>query len=203
MGRSPWWLPWAVYGPLAALGAGLSWLSRRSVFSAPAGPRFAEDPSLALAVGLALACGVAWLTVRSTRWLVAHKRWARALHLHLRALLLGASSARLLTLAAASALAEELFFRAALLPWCGLFGSALVFGLLHYSSRETYLPWMLWATLMGMVFGALYVASGSLLVPMLAHAAINYENMQYICNVDPTRADTPRRSPHGVSSRRL
>jgi uncharacterized protein len=197
------WLPWAVYAVLGALGAGVSWLYRGTVFAAPAGRRFASDPLAAQAIGHLLALIAVVLTVRSTRLLVERTRWAKALHVHLRGLLLGASATRLLALACASSVAEELFFRAALLPWLGLAGSSLLFGLLHVSTRETAVGWMVWAALMGAVFGALYLGSGSLLAPILAHAAINYENMQYICNYDPTLVDTRRAAPHSAPSRRL
>lgn len=203
MGRSPGWLPWALYLLLAALGAAVSWAYRGAIFAAPPGPRFADDPLTSLLVGYGLAVTAVVLTVRSTRTLVSRTRWARALHVHLRGLLLGNSGPRLLALALASSVAEELFFRAAVLPFCGLLLSSVLFGLLHVSPRETVVGWMTWATLMGAVFGMLFVGSGTLLAPILAHAAINYENMQYICNYDPTPLDTRRSSPQGASSRRL
>ena len=109
----------------------------------------------------------------------------------------------MLALACASAVAEELFFRAALLPLCGILLSSLLFGLLHVSPRETFLGWVLWATIMGVVFGGLYVASGTLLAPIIAHAAINFENMQYLCTYDPTSVDTPRVAPQSTSTRQL
>jgi uncharacterized protein len=203
MGRSPWWLPWAVYVVLGGAGVGLAWGHRGAVWSAPAGPRFVQSPLVAQALGLAAALVVVLLTVRSTRLLVARTRWARTLHVYLRGVLLGTSAARLLGLACASAVAEELLFRAALLPMCGLVASSLTFGLLHVSSRETRLGWMFWAALMGLVFGVLYVGSGSLLPPILAHAAINYENMQYICSYDPTPLDTRGPGLQSVGSRRV
>ena len=214
MGRAPWWLPCAVYGPLAALGAGWSWLSRGSVLSAPPAPRFTDEPLSAALIGIALALLVTALTVLATRWLVAKTRWARALHATFRGALYGATSSRLLLLALSSAVAEELFFRAALLPslargtarsdpWLGLFASALIFGFVHISRGETYLGWALWASLMGIVFGLLFLASGSLLAPIVAHAAINYENMQYVCSYDPTVADSGRSSAQGAPFRRL
>jgi uncharacterized protein len=186
MGRSAWWLPWAVYGPLAALGAGLSWLTRGAVVSAPPGPRFSGSAWAALILGLGLALIVTALTIRGTRWLVARTRWARTLRDSLRSALIGASRSRLLVLAILSALAEELFFRAALMPWLGVAASSLVFGLLHVSARDTYLGWALWASVMGLVFAGLFVGSGSLLAPVLAHATINYENMQYLCSSAPS-----------------
>ncbi len=186
MGRSAWWLPWAVYGPLAALGAVLSWLTRGAVLSAPPGPRFTSELWSAQLLGLGLALLVTALTIQSTRWLVVHTRWARTLRDSLRSALIGASRSRLLVLALLSAVAEELFFRAALMPWIGVALSSLVFGLLHVSARETYLGWMLWASLMGLIFAGLFVGSGSLLAPVLAHATINYENMQYLCSSAPS-----------------
>jgi membrane protease YdiL (CAAX protease family) len=45
---------------------------------------------------------------------------------------------------------------------------------------------------MGALFGVLYEASGTLLAPVLAHALINYENMQYIIHYDPTPLDMDR-----------
>ncbi|HEY6880833.1 MAG TPA: CPBP family intramembrane glutamic endopeptidase [Polyangiales bacterium] len=186
MGRSAWWLPWAVYGPLAALGAALSWFSRGAVLSAPPGPRFSDEGWYAQLLGLGLALLVTVLTIHSTRWLVARTRWARTLRDSLRSALIGATRPRLFVLATLSAVAEELFFRAALMPWLGVAVSSLLFGLLHVSARETYLGWMLWASVMGLVFACLFLGSGSLLAPMLAHATINYENMQYLCSSAPS-----------------
>ena len=83
-----------------------------------------------------------------------------------------------------------------------LAGSAL-FGLAHLAGRESSLPLALWAFVRGLMFSALYLASGTLLAPILAHWLINYENMQYICNYDPTPLDIDRISVRsGYSSDR-
>lgn len=203
MGGARGWLPSAVYGTLGALGGFLSFWHRGAVLDAPPATRFADDRWLALAIGLALAFLVTAATVRATRWLVARTHWARTLHRSLRAALFGASSRRLLLLAVGGAIAEELLFRAALVPLLGLFGSALAFGLLHVSGPDTYFGWMLSATLMGLVFGALFLGSGSLWPAILAHAAINYENMQYLCSYDPTPSSLSAVSPQWGRSRRL
>jgi uncharacterized protein len=202
MGRSAWWLPWAVYGPLAVLGAGLSWITRGAVLSAPPGPRFSSELWSTQLLGVGLALLVTALTLHSTRWLVARTRWARTLRDTLRSALLGASRSRLFMLASLSAVAEELFFRAALLPWLGVVVSSLVFGLLHVSARETYLGWMVWASVMGLVFAGLFLGSGNLLAPVLAHATINYENMQYLCSSAPTGLELRTRPEQWVRSRR-
>ena len=83
-------------------------------------------------------------------------------------------------LAVGRAVAKELLFRAARVPTIGI-GTTLVFGALHFSGRATYVSRMLWATVMGVLLGKLFVFSGSLLPPLLAHALINHENMRYLC----------------------
>src|ERR1700712_3215431 len=112
--HKPAWLPWAVYGPLAVLGAALAFLQRGQVLTAPTEGRWVGDSTQALWLGLGAALGVTLLTLWSTRWLVERTRWARSLHGSLRSVLLGCSSRHLLLLALSSSLAEELFFRAAL-----------------------------------------------------------------------------------------
>ncbi|MDB4974340.1 MAG: hypothetical protein JWN48_2681 [Myxococcaceae bacterium] len=199
----PTWLPWSVYGALGALGAALSWYQRGEVWRAPSGLRLSRDPGMAELLGVGLALLVTAVTVLSTRWLVEHAAWARALHTTLRGPLLGASAGRLLLLATLASCAEEVFFRAALFPSLGLFESSLVFGALHIAPRAVYLPWMLWATLMGVLFALLFVASGSLLAPLLAHAAINFQNMRYLRGFEPTGAERLSLPPHRERWRRL
>jgi membrane protease YdiL (CAAX protease family) len=110
----------------------------------------------------------------------------------LRGLLLGLTPGRMLQLSVLSALSEELLFRALLVPMMGLVPSALVFGVLHISPRGTSVAWPVWAFAMGVSFGALFEASGTLFAPILAHALINYENMQYISNYDPSPLEIDR-----------
>jgi membrane protease YdiL (CAAX protease family) len=115
--------------------------------------------------------------------------------MELRATLLGLPPGRIALLAVLSATAEELLFRAALVPSMGLWASSLVFGLAHVSRSSSKLAWSLWAFVMGLAFGALFLASGSLWPSIVAHALINYENMHYICNYDPTPLDMDRENP--------
>lgn len=75
-------------------------------------------------------------------------------------------------------LSEELLFRGVLLPtlgldWPGILGSALCFGILHFSGRE-YWPYALWATAVGVMFGYSAVVSHNLLLPVVAHTATNW-----------------------------
>jgi membrane protease YdiL (CAAX protease family) len=192
MASWPWWVPWLVYGPMGALGAGWAFWTRGTVLSVSDGAWFR---STSLSVWCGAAVGVAVSVVLLTRELVHRTRWARQLHQSLRGALLGLSTSRIALLSLLSATAEELFFRAALAPSLGLLASAVLFGAAHISPAEPKLAWSLWALVMGLVFGLLFFASGSLLPPLLAHALINYENMHYICNYDPTPLDIDRRRP--------
>jgi membrane protease YdiL (CAAX protease family) len=194
MRSRPAWLPFAAYVVVAALGAGWAEHARGSVLSAP-GSLAREDGSWRALLGLLVALAVARLTVRATRVLVARTQWARQLHGELRAALLGTSSARMALQAGLAALSEELFLRAALGPAIGFVASSAAFGCAHLSSRDGQVPWALWAGAMGLLFSALYLLSGSLLAPILAHWLINYENMQYICRYDPTSLHTENTAP--------
>ena len=78
----------------------------------------------------------------------------------------------ILLLAAGSALAEELFFRGALLPLLGVWGQALVFGLLHPATRRGW-SYTAFTFVAGLVFGYATLYSGSLWPAILAHFVVN------------------------------
>jgi membrane protease YdiL (CAAX protease family) len=75
---------------------------------------------------------------------------------------------------------EELFFRGVLLEGlmsraglapAGAIGlSAALFGTLHLIPDRRLAPFALWAAGQGVILGTLYVATGSVLVPMVVHA---------------------------------
>jgi len=96
------------------------------------------------------------------------------------------------TLGIASAVSEELFFRGLLATVIGLVASSLAFGLLHQMRGPARWAWAAWATVMGLLFGVLFFATGSLLGPMVAHAAINVANLRFIRDTD-VDAPTSRR----------
>jgi membrane protease YdiL (CAAX protease family) len=186
-----------VYGPMGAIGACWAYWSRAAVFRAPgAAEKVSQDP-WSLGVWCVIAIVLAIAVVAITRWLVQRTQWARRLHLALRGPLLGLTPSRIALLSLLSATGEELFFRAALTPSVGLWASALIFGLCHATPDVGGPSWSIWAFVMGLVFGALFLASGSLLPSMLAHALINHENMHYICNYDPTPLDIDRLTTQG------
>ncbi len=75
-------------------------------------------------------------------------------------------------LAALTATAEELFFRGLLLPLIGVWGQALVFGLLHPMPRRGW-SYTLYTFVAGLAFGYAVLLTGSLWTSLLAHFAVN------------------------------
>lgn len=74
-------------------------------------------------------------------------------------------------------LSEELLFRGVMLPALGLDTSGLVvsslcFGILHLSGWEQW-PYAIWATVVGLLLGFSVLATGNLLVPIVAHIFTN------------------------------
>jgi hypothetical protein len=139
--------------------------------------------SVLLSSGLGLCLGA--ITVAATPAIVRRASWARALHSALRQGVQGASGGALLGLAIASATAEELLFRGLLVQVVGIAASSAVFGVLHQIRGRGRWGWVAWATLMGLLFAAIFAATGSLVGPLIAHAAINCVNLQFLRDNDP------------------
>jgi membrane protease YdiL (CAAX protease family) len=74
-------------------------------------------------------------------------------------------------------LSEELLFRGVMLPAIGMnitgvVFSSLCFGILHLSGLQQW-PYVVWATLIGLVLGISALVSGNLLIPIIAHITTN------------------------------
>lgn len=72
-----------------------------------------------------------------------------------------------------SGVGEEALFRGAVQPEFGLVVAALLFGVLHVGPDRRYLLWTFWALLAGFLFGWLFLVTGGLLAPILAHTLHN------------------------------
>jgi hypothetical protein len=149
-----------------------------------------------LSLGLGIVLGAA--TVAATPPMVRRWRWARALHLALRPAVHRVGDAAILAVAVASAAGEELLFRGLLVPLIGVVASSVAFGLLHQIRGKARWGWMAWATLMGLLFAAVFAMTGSLVGPLVAHAAINHSNLRFLRDNDPS----PRRRALGGLLRR-
>ncbi|HEY5956017.1 MAG TPA: CPBP family intramembrane glutamic endopeptidase [Polyangiaceae bacterium] len=158
------------------------------------------DPWLGLGDGLhshlfsgLLGLCVGAIAVLATKAMVMRFGFAARLHGELRPLALELSAQMVVVLATSSAIGEELLFRGLLQPEVGLVVQALLFGVLHQTGGSSRWVWMIWATLMGLILGAMYQLSGSLVGPVVAHAMINGFNLQFLKRHDPT----PGRRPLG------
>jgi membrane protease YdiL (CAAX protease family) len=179
------WAPLAVYGALGIVSIAAALARGKSpVFVGEAEAWLTMPPALGHALSLLLGGAIAVATVGATRQFVRRWDWARALHADLRPTVRGASGGAILVLGIASAASEELFFRGLLTTALGLVVSSFAFGLLHQVRGRARWVWAAWATVMGFLFGALLLSTGSLLGPIVAHAAINVANLRFLRDTD-------------------
>jgi len=167
-----------LYLALASAGAAWSTLRSHSVW------RIAgrDDPQVALGILAGALIGLGF--VFASRFATHRFEWGRALHSELRALLGPLLGSEIIILALASAIGEEIFFRGALMPAIGLWGSSLVFALLHIGPKARFLPWTFSSLVAGLVFGQLFQWSGDLTGPVVAHFTINALNLRYLSKTD-------------------
>jgi CAAX protease family protein len=149
-----------------------------------------------LSLGLGLLVGT--LTVAATPVVVRRWRWARALHAALRPTADGAGDGALFAVAIATATGEELLFRGLLVPLAGVVASSILFATMHQIRGNARWAWMVWAGIMGLLFGTIFAATGSLAGSLLAHAAINHHNLRFLRDHNPS---APVRSLGGLLRR--
>jgi len=83
----------------------------------------------------------------------------------------------LVYLAVISSVSEELFFRAGLLPYTGIFWGGLVFGLVHLGPNGRISAWTLWAGVAGVLLGWVYQTTNSLWPVWSIHFLVNLVGM--------------------------
>jgi membrane protease YdiL (CAAX protease family) len=79
----------------------------------------------------------------------------------------------------AAGIGEEWLFRGVLQPTLGLAPASILFGLAHVGGSRM-LPFGVWATAMGFALGALAIATGGLLAPIVAHGVYDIVALEYI-----------------------
>jgi membrane protease YdiL (CAAX protease family) len=84
----------------------------------------------------------------------------------------------ILLIAASTGFCEEVFFRGVLQPEIGVLAASLVFGMIHCGSMEMF-PYALWTYAAGVFLGYLYIWTGSLWAPILAHGINNFIVITY------------------------
>ncbi len=145
----------------------------------------------ALWLDVLLGAGLGVVTVIASRILEHTTQWARVLGEEFRKILGNLSPTQVMVLAVTSGVAEEVFFRGFLQQalselwlqndWLGLVVASLIFGLIHVGpDRKKFLPWTIMAVVMGFGFGLLYLYTGNILAPVVAHFTINFFNLLHI-----------------------
>lgn len=157
---------------------------------------------LSLPLALALGALVGMTAVRATRWTTEHTRWGRSLAHELSSAVTGLDRRAVLWLALASATGEELLFRGAIQSGLvdhgglaqGIALTSVLFGALHVPANRKLVSWTFMATAMGAVFGLLYVWTGEILAPLVAHAVVNFANLRWLLDLSPKVSDRAPRS---------
>jgi hypothetical protein len=177
--RLAWGLAGA-YAVLAFTGGALDWFLGDAQPLAHPAP-WLELPAVgASALSVALGVAFAFVVVLGTRVSVARYAWAKRLHVELQPVARRLGAGETVVVAALSSLGEELFFRGLLTPLVGIVASSILFGLLHQVRGRSRWVWAAWASAVGLVLAVVFVATGSLLGPIVAHALINATNLNFL-----------------------
>jgi membrane protease YdiL (CAAX protease family) len=179
-----------VYGAMTVCAIVIAWARSTSLLRRDAEIAALDSTSASLALGAVLAV----VTIGGTRVLVLRSRWGKTLRDDFRALLADATPSDTIWLALLSGVGEELLFRGALLPWWGLAGSSLAFGVLHVGPSRRFLGWTVWASVLGVLLAGICEATGRIEGAVLAHVTINAVNLRFVLAFDG-RLDTPRTDP--------
>lgn len=140
------------------------------------------EPLVLAGIAMGILLGLA--IVFASRLALYRFDWARALHREFRGLLNPMSDVEIVVLAGASSVGEEMFFRGALMPAIGLLGSSAVFALLHIGPKARHLPWTISSFVAGLMFGAVFLWTGDLTGPVLAHFLVNFLNLRHVAQYE-------------------
>ena len=173
------------YALLAALATMLALALRDGVPWVHPEPWLVLPQELSLAASAALGLAVATAIVAFTRVAVPRFGWAQRLHSELRPVARELTIGQILIVAGLSSLGEELLFRGLLVPMLTVVPAAVVFGLAHQIKGPSRWIWAGWATAVGLMLGAIFALTGSLVGPLLAHAIVNAANLTYLRDYDP------------------
>ncbi len=176
------------YALMAA--AGVAWRALASGEAAWLAPGAAPPSAEGLLGQGALGVAVGLVVVAGSRLWTRHSPSGQRLSDALAATLGPLPTRTVVWLALASGLGEEILFRGALQPQVGLVWASLVFALAHFLPRREFAPWAVFALVVGVLFGALFDWTGSVVAPAVAHVTVNALNLHWLAN-----SDAARRSP--------
>jgi membrane protease YdiL (CAAX protease family) len=174
----------AIYATVGLFFGGLATILRGGAWTHPE-PWVTLEATTAHWYSLLLGLTLGLLAVAATGALVRKTTWAQTLQEELRPTARGIPTAGVFLVAFFSSLGEELLFRSVLQTSTNIWVQALVFGLAHQMPGKARWTWALWATIMGVFFGALFQATGSLVGPLVAHFTINAMNLRFLQSHQP------------------
>ena len=110
--------------------------------------------------------------------------------------LLGPISGRTcLCLAVTSGLGEELLFRAAIQPELGLLATSLLFGVVHWPVQRDLVLWPVFAFVVGLLLGWLFLVTGAVIAPAVAHGTVNLINLRHLSRRGSSSGALPTPGP--------
>jgi uncharacterized protein len=186
------WRVTAGYAMLATLATALALALRDGAPWIHPHPWMGWTPLKGTLTSALLGIAAATILIATTRVAVTRFGWARRLHGELRPAAVDLSLGHIFLIAGLSSLGEELLFRGLLTPTLGVGMSAVVFGLLHQMRGPSRWVWTGWATVVGLILGAMFALTGSLVGPLLAHTIVNAVNLGYLRDHDPDGDDPTR-----------
>ena len=152
------------------------WSALRGIDLGTALQPTADAVAAGAAVGLGLATMLPLVTARWARRVLVLRGLRRAWNALESGLGPGLGRADIVVLTLCSAISEEVFFRGVLQPEVGVVAASVTFGLLHPLGAA----YVAWATAAGAGFGVLYLATGSLIAPAIAHGTYNLLALTYL-----------------------
>ncbi len=173
------------YALLAVLATALALALRDGVPWVYARPWLNLGPALGAAASAGMGLAAALLIIVTTRLSATRFSWAQRLHLDLRPYAHGLALWQVVVIAGCSSLGEELLFRGLIQQWLGILPASVLFGALHQVPGPARFVWVTWAMVVGILFGAMFEATGSLLGPIVAHALVNAVNLVFLRDYDP------------------
>jgi membrane protease YdiL (CAAX protease family) len=102
----------------------------------------------------------------------------------------GLSRWQIVGLSVAAGIGEELFFRGFLQPLAGVVAASLAFGAAHVAGARM-VAFGVWAAVMGLLLGALAMATGGIVASMTAHACYDVLAFNYLSARGRRRASSP------------
>lgn len=187
------WRIAAAYALLACFAGSLSFVLRDDAPWVHPKPWLNAPPLTAILTSALCGIATSAVVVVSTRFVVERFAWAQRLHAELRPVAQDLTVGQIFLLAGLSSLGEEVLFRGLMTPTLGILISSVVFGVLHQVRGPSRWVWIGWATIVGLVLGTIFAATGSLVGPLLAHAVVNAVNLGYLRDHDPDAHQQERR----------